>query len=118
MSNTTLQELLDKQAEEQKKETSVEKTIADSFPCPEGDIFSLPTRADITNAFNEIASIPGELAAQVEGNKAAREKEIAELTKLLENPDLTDEERQAIQDEIEKKEKFIWKQEKFQKSLN
>ena len=57
MSNTTLQELLDKQAEEQKKETSVEKTIADSFPCPEGDLFSLPTRADITNAFNEIAGI-------------------------------------------------------------
>ena len=104
---TTLQEVLDKQVEEAKKEEAVKKTLADSFPCPEGDIFSLPTRADITNAFNEIASIPGELAAQIEGNKAAREKEIAELTKLLENPDLTDEERQAIQDEIEKKEKFI-----------
>ena len=104
---TTLQEVLDKQVEEAKKEESVKKNLADSFPCPEGDIFTLPTRADITNAFNEIASIPGELAAQVEGNKAAREKEIAELTKLLENPDLTEEERQAIEDEIEKKEKFI-----------
>ena len=63
---TTLQEVLDKQVEEAKKEEAVKKTLADSFPCPEGDIFSLPTRADITNAFNEIASIPGELAAQIE----------------------------------------------------
>ena len=107
MAEATLTETLAKQAEEALKEETVKKSLADKFPCPEGDIFSLPTRADITNAFNEIASIPGELAAQVQGNKAAREKEIAELTALLENPDLTEEERQAILDEIEKKEKFI-----------
>ena len=101
MAEATLTETLAKQAEEALKEETVKKSLADKFPCPEGDIFSLPTRADITNAFNEIASIPGELAAQVQGNKAAREKEIAELTALLENPDLTEEERQAILDEIE-----------------
>ena len=89
---TTLQEVLDKQVEEQKKETSIDKAIADSFPCPEGDIFSLPTRADITNAFNEIAGIPGELVAAVQEKKANREKEIAELQELLKNPDLTPEE--------------------------
>lgn len=104
---TTLQEVLDKQVEEQKKETSIDKAIADSFPCPEGDIFSLPTRADITNAFNEIAGIPGELVAAVQEKKANREKEIAELQELLKNPDLTPEEIAEIQKQIEEKEKFI-----------
>ena len=104
---TTLQEVLDKQVEEQKKETSIDKAIADSFPCPEGDIFSLPTRADITNAFNEIAGIPGDLVAAVQERKANREKEIAELQELLKNPDLTPEEIAEIQKQIEEKEKFI-----------
>lgn len=104
---TTLNEVLDKQVEEQKKETSIDKAIADSFPCPEGDIFSLPTRADITNAFNEIAGMPGELVAAVQERKANREKEIAELQELLKNPDLTPEEIAEIQKQIEEKEKFI-----------
>ena len=104
---TTLQEVLDTQVEEQKKETSIEKAIADSFPCPEGDLFSLPTRAEITNAFNEIAGIPGELVAAVQERKANREKEIAELQELLKNPDLTPEEIAEIQKQIEEKEKFI-----------
>ena len=52
----TLNEVLEKQIEAQKSETESSKSLADSFPCPEGDIFTLPTRADITNAFNEIAS--------------------------------------------------------------
>ena len=104
---TTLNEVLDKQVEEQKKETSIEKAIADSFPCPEGDLFSLPTRAEITNAFNEIAGIPGELVAAVQERKANREKEIAELQELLKNPDLTPEEIAEIQKQIEEKEKFI-----------
>ena len=104
---TTLQEVLDKQVEEQKKETSIDKAIADSFPCPEGDIFSLPTRADITNAFNEIAGIPGDLVAAVQERKANREKEIAELQELLKNPELTPEEIAEIQKQIEEKEKFI-----------
>ena len=104
---TTLQEVLDKQVEEQKKETSIEKAIADSFPCHVGDLFSLPTRAEITNAFNEIAGIPGELVAAVQERKANREKEIAELQELLKNPDLTPEEIAEIQKQIEEKEKFI-----------
>ena len=104
---TTLQEVLDKQVEEQKKETSIEKAIADSFPCPEGDLFSLPTRAEITNAFNEIAGIPGELVAAVQDRKANREKDISELQELLKNPDLTPEEIAEIQKQIEEKEKFI-----------
>ena len=36
----------------------LEESIPSSFPCPEGDIFSLPTKADLINAFNEIASLP------------------------------------------------------------
>ena len=104
---TTLTEVLEKQVEEQKLETESSKSIADKFPCPEGDIFSLPTRADITNAFNEIAAIPGELQAQFQEKKAKREKEIAELQELIKNPELSKEEIKEIEAEIEKKEKFI-----------
>ncbi len=104
---TTLTEVLEKQVEEQKLETESSKSIADKFPCPEGDIFSLPTRADITNAFNEIAAIPGELQAKFQENKAKREKEIAELQELIKNPELSEEEIAEIQAEIEKKENYI-----------
>ena len=104
---TTLTEVLEKQVEEQKLETESSKSIADKFPCPEGDIFSLPTRAGITNAFNEIAAIPGELQAQFQEKKAKREKEIAELQELIKNPELSKEEIKEIEAEIEKKEKFI-----------
>ena len=104
---TTLTEVLEKQVEEQKLETESSKSIADKFPCPEGDIFSLPTRAGITNAFNEIAAIPGELQAQFQEKKAKREKEIAELQELIKNPELSKVEIKEIEAEIEKKEKFI-----------
>jgi hypothetical protein len=103
----TLNEVLEKQIEAQKSETESSKSLADSFPCPEGDIFTLPTRADITNAFNEIASMPGELTASFEESKSKREKEIAELEGLKINPDLTEEQISKIDIEIEKKENFI-----------
>ena len=35
--------------------------IPSSFPCPTDDIFSLPTKEDIVNAFNELAQIPSEI---------------------------------------------------------
>ena len=81
--------------------------IADKLPCPEGDIFSLPTVADLTNMFNEIAQLPGKLEAKLLEMKAEKEKEIVELTEQLNNPDLTDEERAAILEQIETKEDNI-----------
>ena len=81
--------------------------IADKLPCPEGDIFSLPTVADLTNMFNEIAQLPGKLEAKLLEMKAEKEKEIVELTEQLNNPDLTDEERAAILEQIETKEDYI-----------
>ena len=81
--------------------------IADKLPCPEGDIFSLPTVADLTNMFNEIAQLPGKLEAKLLEMKAEKEKEIAELAEQLKNPDLTDEERAAIQEQIKSKEDYI-----------
>jgi len=92
------------------KDSEVEplnESIADKFPCPEGDIFSLPTIADITNAFNEIAQLPGKLDAKLLEMKAEREKEIAELQEKLKNPDLTKEEIAAIEEQIKEKESYI-----------
>ena len=85
----------------------LKEKIADKLPCPEGDIFSLPTVADLTNMFNEIAQLPGKLEAKLLEMKAEKEKEIAELTEQLKNPDLTDEERAAIQEQIKSKEDYI-----------
>ena len=85
----------------------LKEKIADKLPCPEGDIFSLPTVADLTNMFNEIAQLPGKLEAKLLEMKAEKEKEIAELTEQLNNPDLTDEERAAILEQIETKEDYI-----------
>ena len=85
----------------------LKEKIADKLPCPEGDIFSLPTVADLTNMFNEIAQLPGKLEAKLLEMKAEKEKEIVELTEQLNNPDLTDEERAAIQEQIKSKEDYI-----------
>ena len=85
----------------------LKEKIADKLPCPEGDIFSLPTVADLTNMFNEIAQLPGKLEAKLLEMKAEKEKEIAELAEQLKNPDLTDEERAAIQEQIKSKEDYI-----------
>jgi len=83
------------------------ESIADKFPCPEGDIFDFPTRAEITNAFNEIASIPSKLQGKMLEQKAEREKKIADLYLQLENPDLTEEEIAAIHKQIEAEEQWI-----------
>ena len=84
----------------------VEAKIPSALACPEGDIFSLPSKEDIVNAFNEIAAIPGQLQAKVQEMKAEREKEIAELYKKLEEAE-TEEERLAILKQIEEKENYI-----------
>ena len=44
----------------------VEAKIPSALACPEGDIFSLPSKEDIVNAFNEIAAIPGQLQGKVQ----------------------------------------------------
>ena len=85
----------------------IEEEISDKLPCPEGDIFSLPTKAEIINAFNEIAALPGKLFGKLNEMRAEREKEIAELYKRLEEEDLTEEERDEILKQIEEKENFI-----------
>ena len=84
----------------------VEAKIPSALACPEGDIFSLPSKEDIVNAFNEIAAIPGQLQAKVQEMKAEREKEIAELYKKLEEAE-TQEERDAIMKQIAEKENYI-----------
>ena len=84
----------------------VEAKIPSALACPEGDIFSLPTKEDIVNAFNEIAAIPGQLQGKVQEMKAEREKEIADLYKQLEEAE-TQEARDAIMKQIAEKENYI-----------
>ena len=84
----------------------VEAKIPSALACPEGDIFSLPSKEDIVNAFNEIAAIPGQLQGKVQEMKAEREKEIADLYKQLAEAE-TQESRDAILKQIEEKENFI-----------
>ena len=86
---------------------SLKEAIPSGFNCPDGDIFSLPTKADLINTFNEIASIPGKLEAKVLEMKAEKEKEIAELTEKLKDPNLTPEEIADIQEQIKAKENYI-----------
>ena len=83
----------------------LEPKIPSALACPEGDIFSLPTKEDIVNAFNEIAAIPGQLQAKVQEMKAEREKEIADLYKQLEEAE-TQEARDAIMKQIAEKENY------------
>jgi len=85
----------------------IEEEISDNLPCPEGDIFSLPTKAEIINAFNQIAAIPGKLVGKVAEMRAEREKRIADLYKRLDEEDLTEEERTEILKQIEEEENFI-----------
>ena len=84
----------------------LEPKIPSALACPEGDIFSLPTKDEIVNAFNEIAAIPGQLQGVVQEMKAEREREIAELYKQLEEAE-TQEERDAIMKQIAEKENFV-----------
>lgn len=85
---------------------SLKEAIPSGFNCPDGDIFSLPTKADLINTFNEIASIPGKLQAKVLEMKAEKEKEIAELTEKMKSID-DPEELAKIQEEIKAKENYI-----------
>ncbi len=86
---------------------SLKEAIPAGFNCPDGDIFSLPTKADLINTFNEIASLPGKLEAKILEMKAEKEKEIAELTEKLKDPNLTEEEIKEIQAQIKAKENYI-----------
>ena len=91
---------------ETSKVKPVEAKIPSALACPEGDIFSLPSKEDIVNAFNEIAAIPGQLQAKVQEMKAEREREIADLYKQLEEAE-TQEARDAIMKQIAEKENYI-----------
>ena len=99
----------------------LKEQIPSSFPCPEGDIFSLPTKAELINAFNEIASLPSKLHAKLLEMRAEAEAEIVELQEELRKCDekLGDpaievedytriqEECEAIKRKIEEKQKYI-----------
>ena len=85
----------------------VEAEIPSALACPEGDIFSLPTKDEIVNAFNQMAAIPGQMKGKVLEMKAERKREIAALYEKLKDPDLTEEEIAAILEEIDDKENFI-----------
>ena len=67
------------------------------IPCPEGDIFSIPTKADLVNAFSKIGQIPSKLEAKLLEFRSGTEREIGELYQQLKNGEgLTDEQRQGI----------------------
>ena len=85
---------------------ALDEEISDSFPCPEGDIFSLPTKDEIVNAFNDILELPGKMMGKLKEKKVEREKRIAELYKKLEEVE-TEEERAAILKQIEEEEHYI-----------
>ena len=85
----------------------LEESIPSSFPCPEGDIFSLPTKADLINAFNEIASLPGKLDAKLEEMKAEKREEIIKLKEKLKDPNLSAEERASIEEQISIAETYV-----------
>ena len=85
----------------------LEEEISSKLPCPEGTIFDLPTVADITNAFNEIAQLPNKMSSKIEEMKAEKEAEIAELHKKLKDPNLTKEEIADIQNQIKAKQDYI-----------
>lgn len=85
----------------------LQESIPSSFPCPDGDIFSLPTKADLINAFNEIAALPGKLDAKLEEMKAEKREEILELKEKLKDPNLSAEERASIEQQIAESETYI-----------
>mgnify|MGYP001588708850 FL=1 len=84
----------------------VEAEIPSALACPEGDIFSLPTKDEIVNAFNQMAAIPGQMQGKVLEMKAEKKKEIADLYKQLEEAE-SPEEWEAINRQIEEKENFV-----------
>jgi len=67
------------------------------IPCPEGDIFNIPTKADLVNAFSQIGQIPSKLEAKLLEFRTTSEREIGELYQQLRTGEgLTDEQRQGI----------------------
>ena len=74
--------------------------IPTGLVCPEGDIFTLPTKAELVNALNDIVSIPAKVRAQFLEHKAEKEAEIRDLWAKLNDPNLTKEEKDAIIAEI------------------
>ena len=84
----------------------VEAEIPSALACPEGDIFSLPTKDEIVNAFNQMAAIPGQMQGKVLEMKAEKKKEIADLYKQLEEAG-SPEEWEAINKQIAEKENFV-----------
>ena len=85
---------------------TINAEIPSALACPEGDIFSLPTKDEIVNAFNGMAAIPGQMQAKVQEMKAEKEKEIADLYKQLEEAG-SPEEWEAINKQIAEKENFV-----------
>tara|TARA_B100000900_G_scaffold179959_2_gene152591 strand:- start:5981 stop:7444 length:1464 start_codon:yes stop_codon:yes gene_type:complete len=57
--------------------------IPSSFPCPTDDIFSLPTKEDIVNAFNELAQIPSDIKSFLVEKKDEIEEDVAKDLKKV-----------------------------------
>lgn len=87
---------------------SINIEIPTAIVCPEGDIFDLPSKADLVNALNSIGSLPMKLRAAFLEEKAEKEKEIKELWDRLNDPNLTKEEKDAIIEEINALESSIY----------
>ena len=57
--------------------------VPSSFPCPTDDIFSLPTKEDLVNAFGEISKIPSEISAFLVAKKDELEEDtVKDLKKV------------------------------------
>ena len=58
--------------------------IPSSFPCPTDDIFSLPSKEDLVNAFNQIAQIPSEIKSFLVEKKDEMTEDVAkDLQKII-----------------------------------
>ena len=78
-----------------------------SLPCPTDDIFSIPKLEDLLKPLQEIAQLPEKLDAKLALMKKEKEDEIVVLVERLKNPELTQEERTAIIEEIEIAEAYV-----------
>ena len=58
--------------------------VPSAFPCPPGDIFNLPTKEELLNAFNEIAKIEKTKAYIVENFRELKQEAIDEIEKIIE----------------------------------
>ena len=78
-----------------------------ALPCPTDDIFSIPKLEDLLKPLQEIAQLPDKLEAKLALMKKEKEDEIVVLVEKLKNPELTQEERTAIIEEIEIAEAYV-----------